>query len=63
MSKIQSVSLRFVKGFIAGGLASVGVLLQAGVASTDLKKLSLSLATAFFAGGLLAVEKAYNWQP
>lgn len=63
MSKLQSVFLRFAKGFVAGGLASVGVLLSVGLPATDLKKLGLALLTAFLSGGLLAVEKAYNWQP
>lgn len=58
----KSVAMRFVKGFIAGGLASVGVFLSVSVDVSDLKKLGLSLLAAFISGGLLAVEKAYNWQ-
>lgn len=63
MTKLQSVLLRFVKGFVSGGLGSVAVLLSAGIPATDLKKLGLALITAFISGGLLALEKAYNWQP
>lgn len=63
MSKFESVLIRFVKGFVAGGLASIGMLLASGLPATDLRKLAIALLTAFLSGGLLAVEKAYNWQP
>jgi hypothetical protein len=62
MDKLRSVSIRFAKGFLAGGLGSVAALLSAGLPATDLKKLGIALATAFISGGLLAVEKAYNWK-
>lgn len=62
MSMFQSISMRFVKGFIAGGLGSLGIFLSVGVDTSDLKKLGLGLLTAFISGGLLAIEKAYNWQ-
>ncbi|HEX5429848.1 MAG TPA: hypothetical protein VFX17_02080 [Patescibacteria group bacterium] len=62
MTKLESVVMRFIKGFVAGGLGSVGVLLSVGIGATDLKKLGLALLTAFISGGLLAIEKAYNWQ-
>jgi len=55
---------RFLKGFIAGGIASAAALLAAGVTVAsieDLKKFSISLATAFLVGGLLGIEKMISW--
>lgn len=65
MTKIQSVALRFLKGFIAAGLASVATVLAAGATIhnlTDLKTLGISLVIPFITGGLLAVEKMITWQ-
>jgi hypothetical protein len=59
------VSLRFLKGFIAAGLASTATVLAAGItihSVDDLKKLGLSLTVSFITAGLLAVEKMLSWQ-
>jgi hypothetical protein len=64
MTKLQSVSLRFFKGFLAGGLGAVATALASGVvvhSTTDLQKLGLTLAVAFITGGVLAVEKLLSW--
>lgn len=55
-----SVMLRFLRGFVAGGISSCAVLLGAGinVASTeDLQGLGIALLGAFLSGGLLALDK------
>lgn len=62
MDRLKSAGLRFIKGFVAGGLSSVAVLLPVSV-GTDLKKFSLSILIAFISGGLLAIEKMINWTP
>lgn len=64
MNKYKSVALRFLKGFVAAGLASVGAFLAAGVtikSVEDLKALLIPLAIAFVTGGLLSIEKLVNW--
>ncbi len=56
---------RFARGFVAGGLGAVGLMLATGVTVSnleDLKKFSLSLIAGFISGGLLATEKAYRWK-
>lgn len=66
MTKTQSVIRRFIKGFIAGGLASTSMVLAGGITLTsieDIKSLSYSLILAFITGGILALEKMLNWQP
>lgn len=63
--KTKSVLIRFLKGFIAGGISTTGVLLQAGITVTnvhDIKTVGFTLATSFLTGGLLAIEKMLNWQ-
>lgn len=57
---------RFLKGFVAGGVASVVLIVGAGFQFhnlADLKTWLTSLAFAFVTGGLLAVEKMYNFTP
>ena len=55
---------RFMRGFMAGGLASVAAQLTTTVtlnSLSDLKKLGISLVIAFLSGGILALEKAMRW--
>lgn len=64
--KIKSVLMRFIKGFIAGALAAIGLLtLQAPTSWEELSKTLLMLAFAAVSGGitggLLAVEKYLGW--
>lgn len=57
---------RFAKGFVAGGVGSVLAIVSGGVSFASLgeaKHLGLVLLGAFVTGGLLAVEKMYNFQP
>lgn len=66
MSKYQTVLIRFTKGFIAGGLASVVAVLAGGVniqSVEDLQKVLISLIVPFITGGLLAIEKYLNYAP
>lgn len=63
---VKSIIIRFGKGFVAGGIASVAAALHAGVAIAsfgDLKTLGFTLGIAFITGGLLAVEKLVSWTP
>jgi hypothetical protein len=65
MTKIQSVALRFLKGFIAGGLANIVPILVGTINIHDLtsaKALLSILTTSFLTGGLLAIEKMITWQ-
>ena len=66
MTKLQSVSIRFLKGFVSGGLASVAALINAGVTISSLDEFAnfgFALLAAFVTGGLLAIEKLWSWQP
>lgn len=61
----KTIFKRFLKGFIAGGLASVSVSLNAGFTITsleDIKQFSFALVVAFLTGGILSIEKALNWR-
>lgn len=61
----SAIIRRFLKGFVAGGIGSAAALLAVGITVSsldDLKKFGVSLATAFLAGGLLAVEKMLSWK-
>lgn len=61
----KSVAKRFLKGFIAGGLASTAAFLSAGItihSLEDLRNLAIPLVIAFVTGGLLAVEKLLSWK-
>lgn len=67
MNKVQSVAFRFVKGFVAGGLAQLTVFLGSSANginvsnTTQLKQLGLGIFTSFLIGGILATEKALTW--
>jgi hypothetical protein len=65
-SKAVVILKRFLKGFMAGGLASVAAQLASSIVISnlsDLRKLGASLAIAFLTGGILAIEKLVNWTP
>jgi len=60
MEQFKRIALRFTRGAVAGGLASVVGLLSAGVDVTDpegLKKLGFAMAVSFMSGSLLALDK------
>lgn len=66
LSKQQSVALRFIKGFIAAGISSMIVMVNAGVtigSLDDLKKFGVALGVAFLSGLLMAIEKSLSWKP
>lgn len=57
--------MRFVKGFVASGIASVLALLNSGVTLNsleDLKLFSGALVVAFLTGALLATQKMLTWE-
>ena len=66
IAMLKSVSLRFIKGAIAGMTASIALIaITAPHTWADLNTALVALAyaaiTGFFSGGFLAVEKWYNW--
>ena len=59
----KQVVLKFVKGFITGGLSAVAVSLSLGVkinSLDDLKGLAILLATAFVSGAIHATIELLN---
>jgi hypothetical protein len=63
--KTKSVLKRFVKIFIAGGVAGLSTAFVATPSFNtlaDLKMWMFTLITAFVSGGLAALEKYLNWQ-
>lgn len=61
----KSVFKRFLKGFLASGVASMVLILNSGVvihSFEDLKQLVVVLFVAFFTGGLMAIEKTLTWK-
>lgn len=64
MTKSKSVFNRFLKAFLAGGLASISALISAGVSfsnTNELKNFIVVLIGAFFSGGIMALEKYLSW--
>lgn len=64
--KIKAFFKRFLKGFVAGGIASMIPLLSTLSPEATLKDpkiLLYNLIVAFLTGGLLAVEKMINYVP
>jgi len=60
MEQVKRISMRFLRGFIAGGMASIATFLSAGINVTSeegVKALLFALGTSFVAGGLLALDK------
>lgn len=63
--KFVVLAKRFARGFVAGGLASVVSMIQAGIVINtieDLRPIGYAMATAFITGGILAIEKLSRWQ-
>ena len=55
---------RFAKGFIAGGIAQVVLIIGPGLQfknMDDLKAIATSLVFGFIVGGLLAVQKMFSY--
>jgi hypothetical protein len=56
---------RFLKGFLAGGLAQVALVAGGGLTINnlaDIKNVSIVLLAAFITGGLLGLQKLYTYQ-
>jgi len=62
----KTVLLRFVRGFLAGGLANLAAILAASKFSvsslTDLQTLAYAVGIAFVTGGLLALDKMLRYE-
>ena len=63
---LKSVAIRFAKGGLSGAGAALAVIsIQAPATWSDLSTvliaLTYAIATGFLTGGILAVEKWYNW--
>lgn len=61
----QAVLKRFLKGFLAGGIAQAVLIINGGLNIhniEDLKGLGFALVAGFITGGLLAVEKMLAWK-
>lgn len=61
----NSIVKRFLKGFVAGGIASALMIVKStSVLSTwhDMQMFAFALIVGFITGGLLAVEKALSWE-
>lgn len=57
--------MRFIRGFISGGIASVLALFSMGTVISSLaefKDFVYALAIAFLTGGLMAVDKLLRWE-
>lgn len=66
ISKGQAVLKRFIKGGLAGALAAIGAITIASPhtwsdVSSAVAVLVYSVIVGFFSGGIMAIEKAYNW--
>lgn len=63
--QLQAVFKRFAKGFLAGGLSSVSLIIGAGFQFhnlADVRTYFTALLFGFLTGGLLAIEKMMSWQ-
>ncbi len=61
----KTILKRFLRGFIAGGVAQITVMLQTGVTVhdlADLKNLGTVVLTAFFVGGFLGLDKLLRYE-
>lgn len=62
---IKSAINRFVKGFLAGGIAQVVLIINAGItinSIVDIKVIVTAIFIGFLTGGLLAVQKMISWK-
>jgi hypothetical protein len=65
MTQTKAVLKRFLKGFVAGGLAQAILIINGGLtvhSIEDLKSIGFTLLSGFLVGGLLALEKMLSWQ-
>lgn len=65
MEFYKAIAIRFIKGFLAGGIGSAAAIITQGfmIKSTeDIQVFSVSLAAAFISGGLLGIQKMITWK-
>lgn len=62
---MKSSITRFLKGFVAGGIAQVIVIVNAGLSISsiaDVKAVFTAVIVGFLTGGLLAMQKMLTWK-
>ena len=63
--QIQAGLKRFAKGFLAGGIAQVALIIGPGLSFhslDDIRAIITALTFGFIVGGLLSVQKMLSWQ-
>ena len=64
-AQIQAGLKRFAKGFLAGGIAQVALIIGPGLkfhSLDDIKTITTAIVFGFLVGGLLSVQKMLSWQ-
>lgn len=62
---MKSAVIRFLKGFVAGGIAQVILIINAGLTISsivDVKAVLTAVVVGFLTGGLLAMQKMLAWK-
>lgn len=62
---MKSAVIRFLKGFVAGGIAQVILIINAGLTISsiaDVKAVFTAVVVGFLTGGLLAMQKMLAWK-
>ncbi len=63
--QLQAALKRFAKGFLAGGLAQVALIINAGLTINnlaDIKAVLAVLVAGFITGGILGMQKLLSWE-
>lgn len=63
--KVKIILMRFIRGFISGGIASLLALFSTGTvisSMAEFKDFVYALAIAFLTGGLMAIDKLIRWE-
>jgi hypothetical protein len=63
LTRFGAAFISGLKAFAISGVASVGVLITAGVDTSTKEKFVLAVIIAFMSGGIKGLEKAYNYTP
>lgn len=63
----KTIVLRFIRGFLAGGVANLAAILAASQFNVrslaDLQALAYAVGIAFVTGGLMALDKMLRYEP
>lgn len=63
----KTIVLRFLRGFVAGGIANLAAILAASQfdlhSLADLQALAYLLGIAFLTGGIMALDKMLRYEP